>query len=170
VTLTASYRFTFTELGAAMRLDKRRMPHRLLLPIFLVVGIANIFFGAWALARPGGDRLFGAEQLLGGLFLISIQWLLRLRDYRHFRRRPDRDLVLTSTFSEEGMEGSYSLGSGKAQWSAFARALASKRGLLLYKDDCTFLWTPASAFADPADYSRLLTLVASKVPKFRHVR
>jgi hypothetical protein len=159
---------------AGTRLHLRRGPQRRQWAAIPIVGMVLLVLGVWMQSRPGDHQSTRAWLLSGwtigiGVAFLLMRWIAYLTQYLLFRSRPDRDIAVTFTFSEEGLARSSALSSGRSLWGAFVGALASGRGLLLYLNDRAFIWTPASAFADPADYARLLTLVASKVPKFRQV-
>lgn len=168
-TITVSYPFT-----AEMFLPAFKWNHRLLrLSSKVVLGITVVMtvLGVVALLSPSKELPISPVFVAPPFGMMLVAALLPRLGRAHYtaamRRSRSHGQPLTFHVSENGVKIDAPDRKSELHWSAFYRSLITPDRVLLYQNSRSFNWLPKAAFANDADYSRVLALTAAKTKNSR---
>lgn len=129
--------------------------------ITIILGILNIGLGIAFASRKEFLYMAGAFAFAVVVFVIYPQ-TIKNRVKRQMERMENKEALVTYTFSEDGVETVTKDDSGKADWSAFKKAVSRKRLLLLYDDKKQAVILPIDQIQE--EYAQIVDMISAHMP------
>ena len=127
----------------------------------VILGILNIGLGIAFASRKEFLYMAGAFAFAVVVLVIYPQ-TIKNRVKRQMERMENKDALVTYTFSEDGVETVTKDDSGKADWSAFKKAVSRKRLLLLYDDKKQAVILPIDQIQE--EYAQIVDMISAHMP------
>ena len=129
--------------------------------ITIILGILNIGLGIAFVSRKEFLYMAGAFAFAVVVLVIYPQ-TIKNRVKRQMERMENKEALVTYTFSEDGVETVTKDDSGKADWSAFKKAVSRKRLLLLYDDKKQAVILPIDQIQE--EYAQIVDMISAHMP------
>jgi len=164
--IRASFRWTRQEWLLVQRIATRYTlgPLRffwLLIVTVILVQVIPVFF------RPqpiNFNAIFMIIVLLAAFSSVPI--LTRCITLRRYAERPDRDMTVVFTITDQSIHSKTDIASTEVSWNAFTRAIRVPKGFLLFSGR-SFHWIPTKAFSSDSEIQQFADLTASKIRQYR---
>jgi hypothetical protein len=164
--VTASFRFTVTELLTGMRAHYRTGIAWWTRIFFMVAGTLMVTAGIvtglkFGMSRVGFMLFFGTFLLLQ--FTVIQPVVLRMQ----FRRRPDRDAEFVWRFAPGQIISDGAGFKTELKWDALAKVVQVPDGFLFYPNSRVFQWVPKHAFRNDAEFQQVADWAREKTRVFK---
>jgi hypothetical protein len=130
--------------------------------VILLAGVVSLY--QHSMAWPGFLFMVLFSALFFAMPLFSRRAALKL-----YAQKPDRDMEVTWTISEDGIRSKTPLALSENAWAFFQKAIRTREGFLLYPNTRMFYWLPMHAFHDTSDVERFAKLAESRVREYVEV-
>jgi hypothetical protein len=133
----------------------------LLIVTVILVQVIPVFF------RPepiNFNAIFLIIVLLAAFSSLPI--LTRFFTLRRYAERPDRDMMVAFTITDQSIHSKTDIASSEVSWNAFTRAIRLPKGFLLLSGR-SFHWIPTKAFSSVSEVQQFADLTASKIRQYR---
>lgn len=108
---------------------------------------------------------------LGVLIGIPVaRWTSKYIIRREFAKRPDANMEIVWTISDQGIQTSTTVSKGEIQWGAFQKVIFTPAGFLFMPSAKIFHILPTRAFSSQADIENLKTLARAHVAVFKELK
>jgi hypothetical protein len=168
--ITARFRLTLEEVTEAARWHIRQGAGRgvrvfcwLMAAVCCGLGLLDFWLGNFTESWFEGTAYF-----LFLLLLIRLRLIWQVR--RDFAKSTGRDAEIEYHFDEDGLRMKYSHGTSEFHWSAYNKAVATPKGLLLYPQPRVYHWVPCHAFTGETNFAAVTALARQRIARFREMR
>jgi hypothetical protein len=133
----------------------------LLMVTIIVVQMIPVFFRAQPIRFKD---LFLIIVVLAAFSSAPI--LTRWMTLRRYAEKPDRDMTVVFTITDQSIHSKTDIASTEVSWNAFTRAIRVPKGFLLLSGRL-FHWIPTKAFSSDLEVQQFADLIASKIRQYR---
>jgi hypothetical protein len=140
-------------------------------------GVIFMCMGALLLCAIGGTlqkwraAAFGLAFIAGGAALLAgVPFFMRRAALSSYAKKPDRDLLVTLEFGEQGLSCKSDVAFSELLWCTICRVLRTREGFLLYLSDMQVHWLPVHGFQGTDALERFAQLAKAKVDDYRDER
>ncbi len=127
--------------------------------LFGLVCLLGVFLVAFG--RPSPMAILGIT--IGGYWpfawFVLFPWWTR----RQFKKRPDHNLEVTWSITDDGLETSSEHHKAQFTWAMIAKAVESPQGMLLHLNSRMFHWLPRHGFESEETWRAFGALVRQQV-------
>ena len=166
--ITIKYRWTANEMVAAREYHFRNVCRPVFRWILSFIAVLAILAGWGSYTEGGLSWRAVLFPLLGIYWLFLHRWDRRWTVRRHFRKRPDKDMTIEWTATENDFCIKTPESEARSTWKLIASATRTREGFLLYPNEGLFYWLPFHAFSSPDQIDRLEQILQQHV--FRYTR
>jgi len=168
--LTGSFQWTLEDWLLLQKVMMRRSRTLRLFRLVPWIAMAAIAVDLVLAAKSKGvtfNIVFAAIVVVGAFILVRF-WMQRALS-RHYQTRPERDMKIELTITEDAICSHSEIAKSEFQWSAFKEVLRLQRGFVLFLGNA-FLWVPTRAFACETDVQRFEQMVRSHAAQYEDSR
>lgn len=168
--IKAQYKFTPEEMIQGLKTHLRYKSGKLKLRqavgwIMVVLAVCTLFRGKAALAKAFPIILM----IFVGLLLIFRDQLFALAFKLRFRNSPNKDVLVSWTFSPETISSEGQGYNFSASWTKLRSFIESPKGFLIYSQDQAFHWIPFSGFSNEAEIDSVRQIARSQPIAYKKV-
>lgn len=170
--ITVEYTWSQAEFLRAHRAHFRRsFGYRFRILLLAVMALVLLLY---TLIFVLDQRFLRTETLVlltfGALFVLAGPLLTRLILIMQYRKRPDKDILVSWRITPERLNVQSAHGQSEFTWEALVLVARTPEGFLLYPIPQIFHWLPMDGFADAAAVEAFAEIAAKKAKKYTVVK